>query len=162
MTDVATGPSQALLPKFSSTAADLLEAFSRSFNLCTLVYTLTSWHTSSHHGTPHHVTSPHLTSHHLTSHHITSHHITSHHITSHHITSHHVTQHSRRCLLTQSGCLYAIHTHTDTDRIRTCTLGGNGTGISRDQSPTAMAAAEDDTPVSYVLKLCPVLCTTCF
>ena len=88
MTDVATGPSQALLPKFSSTAADLLEAFSRSFNLCTLVYTLTSWHTSSHHGTPHHVTSPHLTSHHLTSHHITSHHITSHHITSHHITSH--------------------------------------------------------------------------
>ncbi len=137
MTDVATGPSQALLPKFSSTAADLLEAFSRSFNLCTLVYILTS-------------------------HHITSHHITSHHITSHHITSHHTTPHSRRCLLTQSGCLYATHTHTDTDRIHTCTLGGNGTGISRDQSPTAMAAAEDDTPVSYVLKLCPVLCTTCF
>ncbi len=137
MTDVATGPSQALLPKFSSTAADLLEAFSRSFNLCTLVYILTS-------------------------HHITSHHITSHHITSHHITSHHTTPHSRRCLLTQSGCLYATHTHTDTDRIHTCTLGGNGTGISRDQSPTAMAAAEDDTPVVYVLKLCPVLCTTCF
>ncbi len=147
MTDVATGPSQALLPKFSSTAADLLEAFSRSFNLCTLVYILTSHH---------------ITSHHITSHHITSHHITSHHITSHHITSHHTTPHSRRCLLTQSGCLYATHTHTDTDRIHTCTLGGNGTGISRDQSPTAMAAAEDDTPVSYVLKLCPVLCTTCF
>jgi hypothetical protein len=70
MTDVATGPSQALLPKFSSTAADLLEAFSRSFNLCTLVYILTS--------------------HHITSHHITSHHITSHHITSHHTTPHHI------------------------------------------------------------------------
>jgi len=80
MTDVATGPSQALLPKFSSTAADLLEAFSRSFNLCTLVYILTS----------HHITSHHITSHHITSHHITSHHITSHHITSHHTTPHHI------------------------------------------------------------------------
>lgn len=44
----------------------------------------------------------------------------------------------------------------------TCTLGGNGTGNSKDQSPTAIAAAELDTPVSYVLKLCPVLCTNCF
>ncbi len=94
--------------------------------------------------------------------HIMSCHVTSRHGMSHDVMSHAVTQHSRQCLLTQSGCLYADDTQTGADRVRTCTLGGNGMGISRDQSPTAMAAAEDDTPVVYVLKLCPVLCTTCF
>ncbi len=69
---------------------------------------------------------------------------------------------AKQCLLTQTGCLYADDTETGADRIHTCTLGGNGTGISSDQSPTAMAAAEDDTPVAYVLKLCPVLFTTLF
>ena len=146
-TDKATRSSLALLPGVTSTAVDLLDAFSLSLNVCRLVHILTTHH---------------LTSCHITSCHCTSHHVMSHDVMSHDVMSHDVTQHSRQCPLTQSWCLYADDTQTSADRIHTCTLGGNGTGFSRDQSPTAMAAAEDDMPVAYVLKLCPVLCTTCF
>ena len=138
-TDKATRPSLALLFKASSTAADLLEALSPCFDVCRPVHIITT-----HHLKPCHITSSHITSHHAMSCHMMPCHVTSYHVMSHDVMS----QQSRQCLLTQSRCLYADDTQTGADRIHTCTLGGSGTGISRDQSPTAMAAAEDDTPVA--------------
>jgi len=72
-TDKATRPSLALLPKVSSTAADLLEAFCPSFNVCRLVHILTTHHLASCHVTSCHVTSHHVMACHMMSCHMLSH-----------------------------------------------------------------------------------------